>query len=143
MASRAMLGLVDGGGEQRRADRVRLLLTARLVTTTDEYPVMLRDISLTGAMVEGSRLPGMGVDLLLKRGALEIFAQVVWVDGRRAGLEFEPPLGATEFATQFPRTVWASRRPADAPPASEPMSLAEWEAAQNLDDAGGCRIYRD
>jgi hypothetical protein len=142
MASRAMLSLVDGG-EQRRADRVRLLLTARLVTTTDEFPVMLRDISLTGAMVEGSRLPAMGVDLLLKRGALEIFAQVVWVGGRCAGLEFETPLGVREFATQFPRTTWAPRRATASSPAPEPMSLAGWEAAQDRSNAADRRIYRN
>jgi hypothetical protein len=107
MASHAMLSLVDGATDQRRADRVRLLLSARLITTTDEFPVMLRDISLSGAMVEASRLPAAGLDLLLRRGPLDIFAHLVWVSGNRAGLEFETPLAMQEFVTQFPRTTWA------------------------------------
>ena len=107
MASRAMLSLVDGGPDRRQADRVRLLLTARLVTTSDEYAVMLRDISLTGAMVEGSHLPSTGVDVILQRGELEIFSTLVWVKDRRAGLEFETPLTVQDFVSKFARTAWA------------------------------------
>jgi hypothetical protein len=135
MASRAMLDLVGNEPERRRADRVRLLLSARLVTTIDEFPVTLRDISLTGAMVEGPRLPSAGLDVILKRGGFEIFSLIVWVDGRRAGLEFETPLAVADMVAQFTRTAWAPtapqpvdlRRPTLDP---VPMSAADWEAVQ-------------
>lgn len=116
MASRAMLSLVEGAPDRRSADRVRLLLSARLVTTFDDYAVTLRDISLSGAMVEAARLPASGVDVLLKRGDLEIFSTIVWVRERRAGLEFESRLGIEDFVTKFGRTAWA-------PPISAPLSV--------------------
>jgi len=146
MASRAMLKLLEGeaSGCRRRADRVRLLLSARLVTTLDEFPVTLRDISTTGAMVEAGRLPAKGIDALLRRGRFEIFSTIVWIEGRRAGLEFDTPLAAEDFITQFTRTTWAPqpsepihmRRPTLAP---EPMTAADWEAVQ----AWGFPVGRD
>lgn len=134
MASRAMLSLVEGASDRRRADRVRLLLSARLVTTFDEYAVTLRDISMTGAMVEAVRLPAIGVDVLLKRGELEIFSTIMWVQDRRAGLEFETPLAVEDFATKFARTAWAPSIPAPlsvgrpSPLAEVPMSDEDWAA---------------
>lgn len=144
MASRAMLGLVDDAGNRRGADRVRLLLSARLVTTCDEFAVTLRDISTSGAMVEAARLPGCGVDVLLKRGELEIFSTIMWVQDRRAGLEFETPLGVEEFVTKFARTAWAPRIPVPIPMtrptlAPEPMSDEDWAVAR----AWGFPVGRD
>jgi hypothetical protein len=143
-----MLSLVDGEPNRRRADRLRLLLSARLLTTLDEYPVTLRDISITGAMVEAGRLPAQGVDVLLQRGEMEIFSEVVWVDGRRAGLEFETPLNLDEFVTKFSRTAWAA--PAPAPTyagrptlASEPMTQADWDAVKAWAVPEGRAAFRD
>jgi hypothetical protein len=143
-----MLDLVGDEPERRRADRVRLLLSARLVTSLDEYPVTLRDISLTGAMVEGARLPAAGVDVILKRGTFEIFSLIVWVDGRRAGLEFETPLAVQDLVAQFTRTAWAPtppkpvsmRRPSLAP---EPMTASDWEAVKAWAVPVGRQAYRD
>lgn len=148
MASRAMLGLVDDAASRRSADRVRLLLSARLVTTMDEYAVTLRDISMTGAMVEAARLPASGVDVLLTRGELEIFSTIVWVDKRRAGLEFETPLAVEDFVVKFARTTWARQvavpipvsRPTLAP---VPMTDEDWAAARAWAVPVGRDIYRD
>lgn len=150
MASRAMLDLLDAGagGCRRRADRVRMLLSARLVTTLDEFPVTLRDISTTGAMVEASRLPAQGLDALLRRARFEIFSTVVWVDGRRAGLEFETPLAAEDFITRFTRTTWAPQTPASIHMgrptlAPEPMTAADWESVRAWGFPVGRDAYRD
>jgi len=84
--------------EQRDGPRYRVLLVAKLVTTTDEQPVKIRDISTWGAMVEGGKLFAKGTDLILKRGATELFGRVAWNNGRRCGLEFDDALSSAELA---------------------------------------------
>lgn len=80
----------------RRHARVRVLLSAKLVTTTDETSVTIRDLSLSGAMVQGRFLPRVGSDIILTRGSFEIFAAVVWCRGDTCGVEFDSPLSALE-----------------------------------------------
>lgn len=109
MGSRAMFAIADGQPEERRSPRFTVLLVARLVTTWGERIVKLRNISATGAMIEGDRIPPAGTDILLRRGALELFATIMWTRDKQAGLEFEAPLTEAELwmevnAPQFPVT---------------------------------------
>jgi hypothetical protein len=103
VAGQGILRLVAGEAEnpERRHRRFRVLLSASLITTTNEFMVKLRDLSCTGAMVEGMRLPPAGTDLILKRGGLEIFAAVAWSEGRHAGLTFEEAISETELLSQI------------------------------------------
>lgn len=100
MGSHAMLALTDGAPEQRRSERYRVLLIARLISTCCERIVKLRNLSATGAMIEGHRIPPVGTDILLQRGSLELFATIVWRNGEQAGLEFFGPLTDTELWMQ-------------------------------------------
>jgi hypothetical protein len=107
MGSRAMVAIAEGQPDDRRSPRFSVLLVARLVTTWGERIVKLRNISATGAMIEGDRIPPAGTDVLLRRGALELFATIVWIREKQAGLEFEAPLTEAELwmqvdAPQFP-----------------------------------------
>lgn|GEM_PF-1678831 len=107
MGSRAMVAIADGQPDERRSPRFSVLLVARLVTTWGERTVKLRNISATGAMIEGDRIPPAGTDILLQRGALELFATIMWTSDKQAGLEFEAPLTEAELwmqvnAPQFP-----------------------------------------
>ena len=103
MASRTMLSLVgeEDESELRRYSRFRVMLSAKLVTTTDEHPITLRDLSATGALAEGVRLPATGKDVVLRRGSLEAFARVVWSDGARCGLEFDEEIPDRELLTHL------------------------------------------
>ena len=103
MAGQGILRLVAGEPEypERKHRRFRVLLSASLITTTDEIVVKLRDLSCTGAMVEGMRLPPAGTDVILKRGGLEVFATLAWAQGRRAGLTFEEAISETELMSQI------------------------------------------
>ena len=56
MGSRAMVAIADGQPDERRSPRFSVLLVARLVTTWGERIVKLRNISATGAMIEGDRI---------------------------------------------------------------------------------------
>ena len=84
------LAIVDAAApDARREPRFRVLLVARLFTTSGERNVKLRDISANGAMIEGDRLPAPGTDVLLRRGSLELIATIVWARDGCAGLEFD------------------------------------------------------
>ncbi len=122
MRSQAMLAVAEGQPDDRRSPRFSVLLVARLITTWGERIVKLRNISATGAMIEGDRIPPAGTDILLRRGALELFATIVWTRDKQAGLEFEEPLTEAELwmqvdAPQFrasgdPHPDWPIERPA-------------------------------
>jgi hypothetical protein len=116
MASHAMLALVTNDEEarhRRACTRHRVLLSAKLVTTTGETGVKLRNLSTIGAMAEGDELPAEGSDLILRRGGLDIFATVVWNSDHRCGLHFEEPLPEGE--------VWTQISPSVAPMVAEPI----------------------
>ena len=122
-----MLSLVDGEDQSdlRRFSRFRVMLSAKLVTTTDEHPVTLRDLSATGALAEGRKLPPSGKDVVLRRGSLEAFARIVWSDGTRCGLEFDDEIPDRELLTHL-KTLPA---PA-APPAAEALRRPSLRAAR-------------
>lgn len=103
MTNQTMLSLVGDEAEALHGAgaRLRLLLAAKLVTTTGELAVRLRELSSTAAVIAGDRLPSVGTDIILKRGRLEALATVTWTDGTRAGLEFEEPLGEADLLAQM------------------------------------------
>ena len=103
--------------DARRGPRFRVLLVARLLTTSGERNVKLRDISANGAMIEGDRLPAPGTDVLLRRGSLELIATIIWTRDGRAGLEFDEPLTRARGCRSTRRTSprW---RPSLRPPRS-------------------------
>lgn len=80
----------------RAHPRVRVLLSVKLITTTDEVDAKVRDLSLSGAMLQGRSLPKAGSDLIISRGSLEIFARVVWTRAGLCGVKFDSPLCALE-----------------------------------------------
>jgi hypothetical protein len=85
------------GSEGRHGQRFRVLLNAELVSTTEEQPVKVRDISGTGAMIEGQRPIAKASDIILRRGTIEIFAQIAWTDGNQGGVEFDDSLSEAEM----------------------------------------------
>src|SRR3546814_12261698 len=70
MTKQSMLSVVGGPAETLTGAgaRLRLLLAAKLVMTTGELPVTLRELSSTNAVVTGDGLPSVGTDALLKIG---------------------------------------------------------------------------
>jgi hypothetical protein len=100
MASRAALDLFQRNGEGRREPRYSLLLCVRLLSARGALPAKLRDLSLSGALVEGYGLPPAGSTLFLVRGDLELSARVAWQRGDRAGLEFHIPLTEAQLIAE-------------------------------------------
>lgn len=98
MASHAALALFtdDSPLARRGAQRHRVLMAARLITIAGEHEVRLRDLSGTGALAEGD-VPPAGTDVVLRRGRTEVFATIIWSDGRRGGLAFDAPLAPADL----------------------------------------------
>ena len=100
MASRLALDLFDTGNGSRREPRYTLLLCAKLLTPRGMVPAKLRDLSLSGAMIEGLDLPPPGSNLFLLRGQLEVSARVAWRRGDRAGLEVHVPISEDQLLAE-------------------------------------------
>ena len=140
MASQNLLSLVGNrasleGAEPRDGPRLRVLINARLITTSDEQPVKLRDISAGGALVHSEHSFAAGKDVILRRGSTELFARIAWANGNRCGLQFEEPLTEAEllgFIHQPAKAAAPRPQPLPQRPslAAEPLTPEQWEMIQ-------------
>lgn len=84
----------------RREPRTNLFAMGTIYADGGSAPVRVRNLSPTGAMVEGAVLPTPGGRVRLCRGSLEVSAKVVWCKDGAAGLRFE---SAVTVADWLPR----------------------------------------
>jgi hypothetical protein len=73
-------------GAPPRAPRKNVMLAASISAGAVSAPVRIRNLSETGAMIDGAALPDPGSTLMLKRLELSIAARVVWTREGRCGL---------------------------------------------------------
>ena len=79
---------------QRAEPRYTVLLSGKAITASGALDVVIRDLSLTGALIQGRVLPSLGKLLILRKGELEVSGRIAWREGNRAGIRFEQPLAA-------------------------------------------------
>ncbi len=79
----------------RRAERTHLFLVATLSFGRASTAVRVRNLSATGALVEGSDIPAAGTAIYLRRGALEAVGSIVWASAGKAGLSFSEPVAVS------------------------------------------------
>lgn len=127
----------------RRQRRSNVLMAAVLVHEGRELNVKLRNLSATGALVEGPALPEDGAAIRFRRNDLVVSGKMVWVSGNRAGLHFDVELSPEALLrhvpTPKPRTVQDFRRPGlQTQPlrASERLLAATWISARVRDLPG-------
>ena len=82
--------------ESRRAERRGLFMSAQLLVDGQDWPIRVRNISETGAMVEGMRLPETGA-VELRRADHRIVASIAWAQGKRRGLRFHRSIEVAEW----------------------------------------------
>jgi hypothetical protein len=101
------MGDIEAGGSpgDRVAPRTNLLLAATAETGGRSLPVRIRNLSETGAMVEGAGLPEAGMALVLMRGDLQVAATVAWAAGSRRGVRFAGPTPVNEWTGGKPRAI--------------------------------------
>lgn len=80
---------VGEGARQPRATRKNLMLTASIESAGTKAPVRIRNLSETGAMLDGAALPAPGASLLLVRADIQVSANVIWCTGGRCGICFD------------------------------------------------------
>jgi hypothetical protein len=72
-----------------RDPRSNAMLSAVLHYGDKRFDVFIRDVSSTGAMVEGKVLPPRDAELVLVRGDIQVGGLVIWQIGHRAGIKFD------------------------------------------------------
>jgi hypothetical protein len=77
------------GGVQPRPVRKNLMLSASIESRGTRVPVRIRNLSETGAMLDGATLPDPGAPLVLLRAEITVGATVVWREGGRCGIRFD------------------------------------------------------
>lgn len=81
----------EGPGQpepSERALRTNLLMSGTIEAEDIAAPVRIRNLSETGALLEGAALPKVGARLVLRRLHLEIGGTVVWSESNRCGVKF-------------------------------------------------------
>lgn len=91
-----------GPQTSRRHERTALFVAASLYSKTDSCPIHVRNISTSGALIEGAIVPANGDSLVLKRGGLEAAASIVWKEGRRAGVSFSSTVDVADWMARQP-----------------------------------------
>lgn len=83
--------------QARREPRTNLFAMGTIYTDGGSAPVRIRNLSPTGAMVEGGVLPKPGAQVRLRRGSLEVQAKAAWCKDGAAGLRFDSPVTVAEW----------------------------------------------
>ena len=78
--------------DTRFMPRTQLFLSAMIHFDRVSAAVRLRDLSASGARIEGATLPIVGTAACITRGALNASGMIVWRDRKRCGLHFDTPL---------------------------------------------------
>lgn len=79
----------DDGIRVGRAVRTNLLLSGSIEANNISSPVRIRNLSETGALLEGAALPKVGEHLVLCRLQLKIGGTVTWSAKSRCGVKFD------------------------------------------------------
>ncbi len=82
----------DQEGQERSGDRSSVFLSATLEHGGIEVSVRMRNVSRSGALLEGASLPAKDEAVVIKRGQRNIPASVRWSNGAVAGIAFDQGL---------------------------------------------------
>lgn len=89
--------------QNRRSNRSPVLLSAKVEVRGTEVPVVLRNLSSEGALIEGADLPPEGATTKFRRNDLTVEGLIVWVEGRFAGIAFDRHLDREELLRNVPK----------------------------------------
>jgi hypothetical protein len=78
--------------QNRRGPRSNMQMTASMELSGSSVPVTVRNLSAQGALIEADRLPVEGTELVFRKDELSARGQIIWVNGRHAGISFVEPL---------------------------------------------------
>ena len=140
--------------QARSTPRTQLFLSATIRFDNIAAAVRLRDLSASGARIEGARLPPVGSPAQIIRGPLNASGTIVWRDRNRCGLRFGEPLPLDDWMParlstdqQFVDELVAEAKSGEAKilplrPASPPLDAFREALPQRLAEELGyvCRL---
>ena len=91
--------------ERRRSRRIEVLLQVEVEIGGERRLARLTELSRAGARIELRGSNSVGEPLTIRRGGIELQAQVVWSEGSAAGLWFPHAMNEDEFLQLRKRTV--------------------------------------
>src|SRR5438128_707181 len=91
--------------DPRRAPRSKVFLTATLECDGRTWPVVLRDLSEHGALIETDAFLATDAEVLFRRNDLRVSGHVAWAHGDHAGIAFAVPLNPEEVLRHVSRTA--------------------------------------
>lgn len=86
-----------------------MFVMATIYADRDWAPVRVRNLSPTGALIEGPVLPHHGTQVRLTRGSLSVRGAIVWHKDGRAGLRFDSTISVADWLPQG-RAMTAQQR---------------------------------
>lgn len=87
--------------EDRQHPRTHLFVAATLYADSGSTPVHIRNMSQSGAMIEGAVLPDVGERIALKRGQLHAAGSIAWRVERRAGVKLETAIYVSDWMARL------------------------------------------
>ena len=88
---------IEPGPEHRERLRSNVFLTAQLRDGAGSFVVRVRNISASGAMLDGAELPQKGSTVRLDRGHLAVTGRIVWQSGEARGIRFDTNIQVDEW----------------------------------------------
>lgn len=79
-----------------------MFVAATLYSNAGSCPIHIRNMSLSGALVEGAILPKRDEPVTLRRGSLQAAAKIVWLAGRKAGVAFGAMVQVADWMSRAP-----------------------------------------
>lgn len=98
---------IDGPGGRRRAQREPVLLAAAAHSLEESRSVLIEDVGPTGARLRSPQFRPAANQLLIRAGATEVLASVVWSRGDECGILFDEPLDTETLASLKKDAAWA------------------------------------
>jgi hypothetical protein len=90
--------------EGRLCDRTHMFVAATLSWDAGSSPIHIRNMSQTGALIEGASVPALETVVTLRRGSLKVSAKIVWLAGRKAGVAFLEAINVPDWMSRTPPT---------------------------------------
>ena len=85
---------IDGLAGRRRVLREEVILAGSAQSLQSSRPVVIVDVSPTGAKLQGRDFASLDPEVLISVGGVELFAQVAWTTRAECGVTFEESLSS-------------------------------------------------
>jgi len=83
---------IDGPSGRRHSAREEVVLAGCAQTMRASRPVVVTDVSASGAKLEGQRLETLDPEVLLSVGNADLFATIAWAEFNQCGITFDESL---------------------------------------------------